>query len=257
LEHHKPRAVHNWRELLNEIGVIVISVLIALSAEQAVETLHWRHEVEQGREAVRENLAAVLGLIEERAAVAPCLERRLDAVQAVIEQGAESGRLPPLGPLGAPPSRPWRVSSWPSLVSSQISSHFPRDELINLGLMAASIDYVDELGRREQADWAMLYQLVGPGRRFSDAEQASLRAALSDARHTSGVIAATSGQLGRIIRGRNILTAAQLADTEERAKTARAAMADQAVCKPIGPAPARYGAAISGPDNAGRDGLRS
>ena len=30
---HKPKPVHNWRELLTEIGTIVIGVLIALAAE--------------------------------------------------------------------------------------------------------------------------------------------------------------------------------------------------------------------------------
>jgi hypothetical protein len=42
VEFHKPKPVHNWRELLTEIGVVVIGVCIALAAEQAVEWWHWR-----------------------------------------------------------------------------------------------------------------------------------------------------------------------------------------------------------------------
>lgn len=34
---HKPKPIHNWREFLSEIGVIVLGVLIALGAEQSIE----------------------------------------------------------------------------------------------------------------------------------------------------------------------------------------------------------------------------
>src|SRR6185437_9249744 len=33
VEIHKPKPVHNWREFLTEIGVVVIGVCIALAAE--------------------------------------------------------------------------------------------------------------------------------------------------------------------------------------------------------------------------------
>src|SRR3954464_2108182 len=45
VEFHKPKPVHNWREFLAEIGVVVIGVCIALAAEQTVEWLHWRTQV--------------------------------------------------------------------------------------------------------------------------------------------------------------------------------------------------------------------
>jgi hypothetical protein len=31
---HKPKPVHNWRELASEVGVIVVGIIIALTAEQ-------------------------------------------------------------------------------------------------------------------------------------------------------------------------------------------------------------------------------
>ena len=48
MEIHRPKAVHSWRELLKEIGIIVIGVVIALGAEQAVESLHWMRQVDVG-----------------------------------------------------------------------------------------------------------------------------------------------------------------------------------------------------------------
>jgi hypothetical protein len=37
---HKPKPWHGVREVLKEVGTIVVSVLIALGAEQAVEAIH-------------------------------------------------------------------------------------------------------------------------------------------------------------------------------------------------------------------------
>ena len=39
---HKPKPWHSFREFLKEYLIIVVGVLTALGAEQAVEWLHWR-----------------------------------------------------------------------------------------------------------------------------------------------------------------------------------------------------------------------
>ncbi len=46
---HKPKPWHGFREFLKEYVIIVVGVLTALGAEQGVEWLHWRHEVEAER----------------------------------------------------------------------------------------------------------------------------------------------------------------------------------------------------------------
>ena len=71
---HKPKPWHGWRELAKEVGTIVIGVLIALGAEQAVEWLHQRHEVEEARSAIRVELAddltyAEITMVEDRCAL--------------------------------------------------------------------------------------------------------------------------------------------------------------------------------------------
>jgi len=42
MEIHRPKAIHSLRELAKEIAIIVVGVLIALGADQAVETLRAR-----------------------------------------------------------------------------------------------------------------------------------------------------------------------------------------------------------------------
>lgn len=42
---HLPKPLHGWREFAGEVGIVVIGVLLALGAEQAIEALHHRAQV--------------------------------------------------------------------------------------------------------------------------------------------------------------------------------------------------------------------
>lgn len=52
---HLPKPLHGWRALVGEIGIIVVGVSIALSAEQFAEFLHNRAQVRHGEEALTDN----------------------------------------------------------------------------------------------------------------------------------------------------------------------------------------------------------
>jgi hypothetical protein len=52
---HLPKPLHGWRAFAGEVGIIVIGVLIALSAERFAEYLHNRAQVRHGEEALTDN----------------------------------------------------------------------------------------------------------------------------------------------------------------------------------------------------------
>ena len=54
---HKPKPWHGVREFLKEYAIIVVGVLTALGAEQAVEWLHTDHEISESRAALRAEIA--------------------------------------------------------------------------------------------------------------------------------------------------------------------------------------------------------
>jgi hypothetical protein len=74
---HKPKAWHGAREFGKELGVIVLGVLIALGAEQAVEWLHRQNEVRETREALKDEIS---------------LDRR-NIEYAQVEDGCADGHL--------------------------------------------------------------------------------------------------------------------------------------------------------------------
>jgi protein-disulfide isomerase-like protein with CxxC motif len=49
---HLPKPLHGWRAFAGEVGIIVVGVLIALAAEQVVQTIHGRQEVVELRDAL-------------------------------------------------------------------------------------------------------------------------------------------------------------------------------------------------------------
>jgi hypothetical protein len=97
LDIHKPKAVHGWREFANEIGVIVVGVLIALTAEQIGETLHWRHKIHQIEDALRLELAEDNApQAFTRLATAGCNDRQLAGIATAAQGGARPAQFAPL-----------------------------------------------------------------------------------------------------------------------------------------------------------------
>ncbi len=102
MEVHRPKPLHGLREFLKEIGIIVIGVLIALGAEQAVEALHHRGQADEMQRKLRQegvenrhvvvwDLAACRGLQAE-------LDRDIQAIGAALKAGRLPAAPEPLHP---------------------------------------------------------------------------------------------------------------------------------------------------------------
>ena len=89
---HKPKPWAGWREFAKEIGTIVIGVLIALGAEQAVEWLHRTTEITEARNAmhdeIRRDMTALV--LESRE------DRCMDAMLGKFDAWAKGGSKPVL-----------------------------------------------------------------------------------------------------------------------------------------------------------------
>jgi hypothetical protein len=87
---HLPKPLHGWREFLGEVGIIVLGVLIALGAEQAIEHLNWLHKRSQVEQSMREELGnddgvVAAGLID----LSRCSNSVLDRTQQAIDSDAD------------------------------------------------------------------------------------------------------------------------------------------------------------------------
>jgi hypothetical protein len=95
---HKPKPVHNFREFLSELGVVVLGIVIALSGEQLIESLHDKHKAGEAREGIRDEIEMNIAVLESRSAAQPCIDRRIDDIATLLgsRYSTTSGRAPGL-----------------------------------------------------------------------------------------------------------------------------------------------------------------
>ena len=134
MEIHKAKAVHGWRELLNEVGVIVIGVVIALTGEQAAEALHWRHTVHLTRESLSRDLSEDLSNAADLRAFGACDKAYLDLLESAIVEN-RTAAIEGLRKLGPPAHRsPWVDGAWKAALGGDVANHLNRDELSEYAL---------------------------------------------------------------------------------------------------------------------------
>ena len=175
---HKPKPWHGWRELLKEVGTIVIGVLIALAGEQIVEALTWRYKVAEAETALRHELSIDLSYAAEQQALGVCANRYIDILQQAVAANRPEivAALYRLGPPTHP--HPWRIDTWTAALNAQIPDHMTPERVQVYSLTARFVN------SEESQQWELvdLYSQVMAGRfgRLTDAGIASANLALID-----------------------------------------------------------------------------
>ena len=131
---HLPKPLHGWREFAGEVGIIVVGVLIALAAEQVVETLHWRHEVGLFRNSVDHEIGNDLGTYVYRMKENSSVDARLHELDRLLASWPAGHPLTITGPVGAPSSLSLETSVWQSR-DANIVTHMPMRERTAIGRM--------------------------------------------------------------------------------------------------------------------------
>ena len=229
---HRPKPLHGWREVLGEVGVIVVGIVIALGGEQAIEALHWAHQVETGEAALKGELAREVNNAALRAAQDDCITRRLAALASILQQSSESGRLPPVSAIGQPPYTPWTVGVWDALVASQTVSHLPRNKMIAYTRIAQVTAYLSNASDQEQDQWTTLNSVVGPGRRLSDVEAEELRKTLAKASSSNRQMRIVSERLRDQVKATGLVDQTYFAEAASRAVNGKA---NAVICRPTAP----------------------
>ena len=126
---HLPKPLHGWREFAGEVGIIVVGVLIALGAEQVVETIHWEREALHAREAISSELADHYVTASEIVIAQPCIDQQLATLErGLLRRGAYAAAPSFHSAMGdspyRAPTRVWADYVWRSAASEGAVSHF-------------------------------------------------------------------------------------------------------------------------------------
>ena len=168
---HKPKAAHDWREFLIEIGTIICGILIALGLEQAVQALEWRHKIELAEEAMASELGDDNGpQVYQRAILDACLQTQLDQIRRAVEDGADRATV-------------WRAVdgykiqflTYDSLAlnaanAAGVTAHMSRDKLQTWIDLYSGIPSLDTAHANETHDLAILRSIRSVGGQLTQAE---------------------------------------------------------------------------------------
>jgi hypothetical protein len=190
---HKPKPWHGWRELLKEIGTIILGILIALGLEQAAEQWKWHRAVAEARTAIHEEIAFNNGFFQYRDRAAPCVAKRLDEIERALKAAKASGEVQRVPGAALALSFQLVDSQWQGARAAQTLAHFPHDELATLGRYYDVVQtYKLAWLNQEGEDWRWLADLKDGPHKVAPSDLTQLRYRLRSARALAGVLAETS-----------------------------------------------------------------
>lgn len=159
---HLPKPLHGWREFTGEVGIIVLGVLIALGAEQLIETIHARREVAQFRSAVHVEIATDLAAYRYRIQQEPCVKRRLGELRELLNAASTGKTLVPGGEIGRPSLYSFLSSVWRSS-SPDVMNHLSLETRERYAGLYDFVTLVDGQLEEEKEIWRSLNAFNGAG----------------------------------------------------------------------------------------------
>lgn len=146
-ESHRGRAVHSWNDLIGEIGVIVLGVLIALAAQQAVELVHWNGQLADTRKALRDELARSAASAYGHRAIYACNAEALTQLRSALLKSGPAWKARPVA--YEPLLSTWDTSAWRTAQTGGALAHMTPPELTGY---AAAYQFPPLFGEQEAKD---------------------------------------------------------------------------------------------------------
>ncbi|MEO6778247.1 MAG: hypothetical protein ABI194_02250 [Gemmatimonadaceae bacterium] len=205
---HTPKhPVHGWREFLKEVGIIVLGVLLALGAEQTVEWLHWRQQVQITDDALQQEIRRDLRWAYERRVYEQCQNGRIAQLRDKLLQPAsrwttDSTPVDSRGKFFSPtamprvyqaPLRPYETEVWDVALAGTALIHMPRAR----AALYAKLYNTVALLRGDQAREEELGPRLAPlgfDRTLSAPERTAFLATLGELADLNQVMAGAGGQ---------------------------------------------------------------
>ena len=152
-----PKPVHGWRLFAGEVGVIVLGVLIALTAQQIVDSWQAQADVRRLRVALRAELADDRFRWEDMRAADRCTSQRLDAIERWAATAPADARLE-----GAFRLLLWNMhsSAWDIAKTSPAIAHMGLEEQLTYAGLFEAMDNWREMLAEERVNGIALSALM-------------------------------------------------------------------------------------------------
>lgn len=152
---HLPKPLHGWREFAGEVGIIVLGVLIALGAEQTVESLHWQHQVRETRRAIDAEASHDLAALQFRLKQRDCVTHRLSELDRWSRAIGSGQSVQLRKPIDPPIFFAIRTAVWDS-TTGEVTSRMPLEAKLNYASLYGAMSILQKILEDEGTQWTIL-----------------------------------------------------------------------------------------------------
>ncbi len=152
--------VNGWAGFVTELVIVVLGVLIALGAQQALDNMRWRGDVREFRAAVDNEVGFNLGAYADRLKQSACINRRLDQLDRWHTGLSAGGRLPLTSRIGRPTTTSLRTSVWHSR-TPDVTAHLGLENRLAYAAFYDDFAGYQIIGDRERQLWGELLDFEG------------------------------------------------------------------------------------------------
>ena len=177
----KLKPPHGWNAVAWELAIVTLGVVIALAAQQIVESLHDRSTAAQTREEVADELNSNLMSLALRQSAEPCINQRLGELRAIISQWEKTGSFKKPKWVSQTPVIEIELSRYDAAQSAGRLALLTGDDQYRMGVVAGRLRKFNEWQMAERVPWGRLRALQFGADALSVEDRASIRSALQDA----------------------------------------------------------------------------
>jgi hypothetical protein len=192
---HLPKPLHGWRAFAGEVGIIVIGVLIALGAEQTLQSFHWRGEVRQFRVAVDQELAYDLAALQYRLRQEVCVRRRIASLESWRDSARAGAPIRRISEVGRPSHYSFARSVWDSR-RGDLMGQMPLAATVGYSTLYDQFDNVSAQVKDEKDAWRAMAEYNG-STVLSEEDIKHVTALIYSAKSIDGVLSADWKQMSR------------------------------------------------------------
>ena len=167
---------HGWSAVAWELGIVTLGVLIALGAQQFVDGIHQRNEVDQLTGALRSELADSRARWQRVRNSDPCTLQRLDALE----------RWTATAPANAKLNRAYRLfvwnqhsGAWDLAKTSETTTHIPLRERLIIASLYDAINNWRQMINEENENARVLGGLLATADQPENRRQIAYRISLA------------------------------------------------------------------------------
>ena len=177
----KLKPVKGWREFLGEVGIIVLGVMIALTADKIAQHYSDNNTADDARADISDELNDGLAAMALRRATEPCIERRLQEIRALLNDWRRTGRFETPQWVAQTPIIEISLARYNAAQSAGRLALLSGEEQYRMGAVIEGLGRFDRLQRDERLVWAQLRALQMGAEALSDEDRSKILTALQEA----------------------------------------------------------------------------